>query len=153
MSKYSKPLGSNGIPTKEWNLDVPSSYEPHRAFRYQVTMPEEFSIMAEAVQEINLPIVKFGWLGKKYTLLSLKILNFIGGSGLLHVHHNAGMKNFDIVIDQLDPSNVSVIRWRIKCSKINSIEYGNLSYSDDGMHYFFMEFKVKKITQEFEKQI
>lgn len=145
-SKKSKP-----IPTSSNNMLESVSYEAHRKFRYKVFLPQEFMCVPEAIQQVALPtFTNCGcWFRNPWSDLELRIIQFIGPDALYAFHKNMKLKNFTIKIEQLDPINIAISTWIIKCQKITSMDYGSLTYQDEGFNDFVVRFKVVDMKQEF----
>lgn len=153
MAKSSKkpPIGSKVIDSKHWSKDFTLNYEPHRSFRYVVKLPAEFMCAEEAVQEVVLPsFTNCGcWFRNPWSDLEMRIVSFIGNEALPAFHKNIGMKNFEIVFEQLDTLGIPISIWKMKCAKIRDVEYGHFSYRSDSLHEFVVRFKVTDIIHEF----
>lgn len=111
-------------------------HHPHIMNRFIVRFPYEFDIPEFMIKELNKPkLINGNWSNIEILLYTL-----IGPSTsrcLLKIDEFAKKnsnkeKLFDFTIDCLDPEGLSIEKWWIEVGSIPEIDFGYLSYSENG---------------------
>ena len=84
-------------------------------------------------------------INNKWQNIELTIKSVIGPSSNQKIYHNLiKNKNFEITIENLDPTGVPTQRWTCYIKKVISVDFGGLvDYSNDGIQEIKIVLKTK----------
>lgn len=115
--------------------------EPKRRNRFKVTFPERFNIVEYSIQNITRPKFRFVNNEYKWDNITVDFIDLIGPStsgGLMTLlefcQNNNNLKEvqrplFSFLIDDLDPTGVSVETWIIDVEDLLLVDFGTLDYA------------------------
>lgn len=139
---------------------MPIQYEPKRNNRFWLVFPEELGIDSWEVQasgrpkytanSVEIPFVNTVTyvIGQfKWESMTLKFIDAIGPSTSvkimewirLHSESISGRQGYaagykkNIYLDALDPTGITIERWRLEDTMVVSSDFGEASYDDDGL--------------------
>lgn len=141
-------------------IKAPIEYEPLRKNRFLFRFPSDLGVQEWWVESGSRPKITIGnteipflnttnyVAGKyKWESVSLKLRDPIGPSASqavmewvrLHAESATGRMGYaaaykrDIVLEMLDPTGTVVSQWLLKNCQITEANFGDLSYSEDGL--------------------
>lgn len=127
----------------------PVRFESKRNNRFLVNFPKEFNLESWAVQKINKP--KF--TDEKWEDIKIEFIDPIVPStsqslfeiiNFLKTNKNDNEILFEIKIISLDPTGIEIEEWIIYVGKVLTINFGELSYSDNGIQQPYLILKPLK---------
>ena len=139
---------------------VPLECEPKRTNRWFVTFPEVFEIPSWVVSKTERPSIKINGNLNEINPITFIFIDPIGPSTTPKIMriiramlNNEGETNlidtlkngFEYNLELLDPIGVTIEKWIISGCDIISVDFGDLSYSEDEIVKCTMVIQPKKI--------
>lgn len=134
--------------------------EPKRKNRFLITFPKNVlhglqieSWMVAKTQRPSIKVADKKFLGIKFGVkaewekISFEFIDPIGPSlteRLIDMVNNI-KQPFDYTLEMLDPTGVTVERWKIEGCKIEAVSFGALDYADDGIARCYMLVKPTNV--------
>lgn len=141
-------------------LKMPVEYEPLRKNRFLLRFPSDLGVQEWWVESASRPNIEMGeteieflntstWVVGRYrwNTINITLRDPIGPSASqavmewvrLHSESVTGRQGYavaykrDLILEMLDPTGTAVSQWILKNCQINSANFGELSYGDDGL--------------------
>lgn len=128
------------------------AYEPFIRNRFIVRFPSEMGVHSWFVKSITMPSLQIDIEGKDiWDDITVKFRSFIGPSTPQAIMENLKpAKDFEMNIEFLDPSQVTVQKWNIEVEKTLSIDFGGTaSYEADGIQEIVVILRPKNCILHF----
>lgn len=149
-------------------LKAPVEYEPLRKNRFLMRFPSDLGIQEWWVESASRPNISqreteiaflntSTWVVGRYTweVIQITLRDPIGPSASqavmewvrLHSESVTGRQGYavaykrDIILEMLDPTGTVVSQWILKNCQVNTVNFGDLSYSDDGLASITMQIR------------
>lgn len=150
-------------------LKMPLNYEPLRKNRFLLRFPSDLGIMEwwissakrpsinQEAKEIPFINTQTYVVGKyKWNSISVTLKDPIGPSASqavmewvrLHSESVTGRQGYaagykrDLILEMLDPTGVCVSKWILKNTFVTSADFGDLTYSDDGLSEITLQLQM-----------
>lgn len=126
---------------------VPVDYEPTRRNRFLLTFPEAFNLPPWLVSTVELPIMSRNTFGNNerinWSNLVVTYYNLIAPSTARIIFDTLeNQRNFNIHFSLLDPTGETCQELTIDVNHVSSIDLGNFSQNNDGMHEITVCFAI-----------
>lgn len=126
---------------------MPVAYEPKRKNRWVVTFPEEFGIESWCVQSTDRPTLEIINDEIEINEINFIFVDPIGPSVTERLYNlltnGYNKKEFEYILEMVDPTGISVEKWTISGCKILKINFGHLDYSNSEIMTCEMVIKPK----------
>lgn len=150
-------------------LKMPLNYEPLRKNRFLLRFPSDLGIMEWWVSSAKRPSInqeakeipfintQTYVVGKyKWNAISVTLKDPIGPSASqavmewvrLHSESVTGRQGYaagykrDLILEMLDPTGACVSKWILKNTFVTSADFGELTYSDDGLSEITLQLQM-----------
>lgn len=136
---------------------VPRPYEPKKKNRFLVTFPETFGLKQWVVRETSRPsmfIREKKFLGITYkkviewetiSIVLMDPFNPSSTHNVMKLIKDSPFTPFDYRLEMLDPTGVVLETWLIEDCLFESVNFGEVSYKDDGIAIITLMIKPKNV--------
>lgn len=123
----------------------PLECEPKRKNRFIVNFPHIFEIPSFSIQEISRPKLFFDVDDYRWQNIEINLIDLIGPStsnGLMNIisfckelktNNNKNEILFSFIINDLDPTGVTVGTWIIDVKELILVDFGNYDYNSEDL--------------------
>lgn len=113
---------------------MPAPYEPKRKNRFDIILPEFLDLRSDFIIATERPSINLIRNDIEFNPISITFLDPIGPStaqSLWKIITNTELRNFNYILQMLDPTGIVIEEWEINDCEIIKIDFGSLDVGSD----------------------